>query len=99
MVVYQVVYANQDISYKYQYYKVVKETKCYVFLECIEPEPQWLMRTHKKTYNSKLFNYERKYWQDCVSPRWIELLTDEKVYLELEKRIGKYNKQKEFNNE
>ncbi len=53
---YQLLFRNQSFD-SITKYRVVRETKMYLFLEEVTKEPTFIFRVHKKTLNVKGFKY------------------------------------------
>ena len=72
--IYQLLFANQSIDSKISY-RVVRETKMYLFLEQITKQPIYIFRVHKKTLNVKGFKVgENSYRFDVPSAVSLKLL-------------------------
>ncbi len=71
---YQLLFENQSVDFKVRY-RVIRETKMYLFLEQKTKLPIHIFRVHKKTLNVKGFKYgENGYSFDVPSAISLKLL-------------------------
>ncbi len=71
---YQLLFRNQSVD-SITKYRVVRETKMYLFLEEVTKEPIFIFRVHKKTLNVKGFKYgENGYSFDVPSAVSLRLI-------------------------